>query len=91
MDNGCPECKKRTDNKLCDLCELDMLQATAEAAARDYIDKANEIMRNLRKTLQGRAGEARLAHNQEVAGSNPAPAIDGYFLQVDIKGRREIV
>ncbi len=30
----------------------------------DYLDK----------TLRGRAVVARLAHNQEVAGSNPAPA-----------------
>ena len=44
MKNGCPECEKLDDDTLCDKCELGMLQCTAEAAVRDYINKVNEIV-----------------------------------------------
>jgi len=49
MKNGCPECEKMPDNKLCDLCELGLLEATAEAAARDYIEKVNKITAKLKE------------------------------------------
>ena len=45
MRNGCPECEKLDDDKLCDLCELGMLQCTAEAAIHDYTNKVNEILK----------------------------------------------
>lgn len=45
MKNGCPECEKLDDNTMCDLCELGMLQCTAEAAVQDYIDKVNKILK----------------------------------------------
>lgn len=45
MKNGCPKCEKLINGKLCDMCELDMLQATAEAAFADWCDKVNEILK----------------------------------------------
>lgn len=45
MKNGCPECEKFTGDKLCDVCELEMLQSTAETAVQDYIDKVNKIIK----------------------------------------------
>lgn len=45
MKNGCLECEKLDDDKLCDRCELEMLQYTAEAAMQDYIDKVNKILK----------------------------------------------
>jgi len=44
MKNGCPECEKLPGDKMCDRCELGMLQCTAEAAVHDYIDKVNKIL-----------------------------------------------
>ena len=43
----------------------------AELCARLFREEARRV---LRLPCQGRAAVARLAHNQEVAGSNPAPA-----------------
>jgi len=45
MKNGCPECEKLPKHKLCDACELEMLQWTAQTALEDYFDKVNEIMK----------------------------------------------
>jgi len=45
MKNGCPECEKMSDDRLCDVCELGMLQCTAQTAIDDYVDKVNEIMK----------------------------------------------
>lgn len=45
MKNGCPECEKLPDGKLCDLCELGLLEHTAEAAIRDYVEKVNKIIK----------------------------------------------
>ncbi len=45
MRNGCVECEKLDDGKLCNLCALGMLQCTAEAAIADYTDKVNEILK----------------------------------------------
>ena len=49
MSTGCKKCDKKqaeTGDKtaLCDRCELSMLEATAEVAVRDYVDKVNEII-----------------------------------------------
>lgn len=44
MKNGCEECEKLPDGKLCDKCELGMLQCAAEAAFQSYIDKVNQII-----------------------------------------------
>lgn len=44
MKNGCPECKKLADDKLCDVCELGLFQATVEAALADFAAKANEML-----------------------------------------------
>lgn len=52
MKTGCPECEKLPDDKLCDWCELGMLQCTAEAAIRDYIDKVNEMNFHVKKGKQ---------------------------------------
>jgi len=49
MKNGCPDCEKLPDDKMCERCELDMLEATAEAAIRDYIDKVNKIIKGEQK------------------------------------------
>lgn len=49
MKNGCPECEKLPNGKMCDMCELGMLQCTAEAAVHDYIDKVNETLHVIRK------------------------------------------
>ncbi len=49
MKNGCPECEKLPDSKLCDLCELDMLSATLDAALHDYKNKLNEILKEKQK------------------------------------------
>lgn len=51
MDNGCPECAKLPDDKLCPMCELDLLQGTAEAAIHDYIDKVNKILKEKQNEL----------------------------------------
>lgn len=45
MKNGCPECKKLPDDKMCDMCELDMLQHTAQTAFASWIDKVNKILK----------------------------------------------
>ena len=49
MDNGCPVCKKQPGNRLCDTCELGMLQYMAEAAMHTYIKKVNEILTKLKE------------------------------------------
>lgn len=49
MKNGCPECEKLPDSKMCDFCELGLLEATAEAAVRDYKDKANKLIAKLKE------------------------------------------
>ena len=51
MENGCPKCEALPDDKLCDICELDMLQATAETASQKYIDKVNEILKEKQNEL----------------------------------------
>ena len=45
MKNGCSKCAKLDDDKLCDMCELGMLQWTMEAAQADYNNKVNEILK----------------------------------------------
>lgn len=45
MKNGCPECEKLAGDKLCDICELGYLEATAEFAIHDYTDKVNKILK----------------------------------------------
>ena len=44
MNTGCPECKKMPDDRLCNGCELELLEHTARAAVQDYIDKVNQIL-----------------------------------------------
>ncbi len=45
MKNGCPDCEKMLKGELCDMCELGMLQCTAETALADYVNKVNEILK----------------------------------------------
>jgi len=45
MKNGCLECQKLPEGKMCDACELGLLESTAEAAVRDYIEKVNKIIK----------------------------------------------
>lgn len=45
MKNGCPKCAKLPNDKLCDVCELGMLEATLDAALNDYKNKLNEILK----------------------------------------------
>jgi len=45
MKNGCPECEKLDDDTLCNMCELEMLEWTAETALKSYITKVNEILK----------------------------------------------
>lgn len=52
MKNGCSDCEKLPDDKMCGPCELGMLEATAEAAFRDYIDKVNELMKKLKTNTE---------------------------------------
>lgn len=45
MKNGCPECEKLPDGKLCDECELEQLQYTMEIAMSDYLKKVNKMLK----------------------------------------------
>lgn len=48
MKNGCPECEKLPDGKLCDMCELDYLEWCMETAISDYVAKVNDIIKKRR-------------------------------------------
>lgn len=52
MKNGCPECEKLDDDKLCDVCELGMLEADVEFALHVYIDKVNKILKEKENGIQ---------------------------------------
>ena len=54
MKNGCPDCEKLSDDKLCDYCELDMLMATAHAAIGAYLDKSRKIMEKIKSEIEGK-------------------------------------
>lgn len=43
MNNGCEKCAKLPRNKLCDTCELDMLEANYLSAFKQYNDKLRDI------------------------------------------------
>lgn len=52
MKNGCSECEKLPDDKMCDLCELEMLEQTAMAAVFDYIGKVKKLLNEILKEKQ---------------------------------------
>ena len=54
MENGCPDCEKLANDKLCDNCELDMLMATAHAAVGAYLDKSRKIMEKIKSEIKGK-------------------------------------
>ena len=56
MKNGCPECEKMPEDRLCDNCELGMLEACAEFALHAYIDKVNEILKEKSNELSNSSG-----------------------------------
>lgn len=49
MKNGCEQCEKLPEGILCDICELGLLEHTAEAAIRDYIEKVNKILEKFKE------------------------------------------
>jgi hypothetical protein len=59
MKTGCPECEKLDDNTMCDLCELGMLQYTAETALQNYIDKVNKILKGKKDELPNSSAKQR--------------------------------
>ena len=44
MKNGCAECEKLSDDKLCPSCELEMLWAAVETALTQYGKAANKLL-----------------------------------------------
>ena len=57
MKNGCWKCAELPDDKLCARCELDALRATAEAAVHDYIDKSNQVIKQLQSKYDRKIDE----------------------------------
>ncbi len=45
MKNGCPECEKLDDDKLCDMCELGAFEHAAIVSVEEYIEKVHKILK----------------------------------------------
>lgn len=44
MKNGCEKCAKLDDDKLCDLCELEMLECWLTNELSQYAERVNEVL-----------------------------------------------
>ena len=51
MKNGCPRCEKLPNDKVCDICELEMARSTLDNALRWYSEATNKILANYDKAL----------------------------------------
>lgn len=43
--NGCPECEKLPDGKLCDMCDLALRERCVDVAFSQYVEKVNDILK----------------------------------------------